>query len=121
MTQVRHHKRSEAGFTLIEVLLVAVIIGILAVTALFQLAHAKGSAACSKVETDAGNAVVAMEAYFATTFTYGTLQDTGFTGSKDVAIEVVSTDPLTIQAEDETGTCTKGGTFTLSQGKGMWS
>ncbi|MEW6106553.1 MAG: prepilin-type N-terminal cleavage/methylation domain-containing protein [Bacillota bacterium] len=121
MKHVRCHKRGELGFTLIEVLLVVVIIGVLAVIAISQFAYAKGNAFCSKVESDAGNAVVALEAHFAAHLEYGTLQEAGFRGSKGVTLEVVSTDPLTIQATDETGSCAKGGTFTLSQGKGVWS
>ena len=111
------------GFTLIELLIVIAIIGVLSAIAIPQFARYRANTYCSLPINDARNAVIAMEAYFAESFLYGPLADTGFRSSRGVTTIVVSTDPLTVASTDETGNCPLGGTYTLDQpsGTGSWS
>jgi prepilin-type N-terminal cleavage/methylation domain-containing protein len=120
MKRIMHRHMDERGFTLIELLVVSVIMTALAISILPQLSRYKNEAYCGRVESDAGNAVVAMEAYYAANLAYGTLRDAGFSPSAGVIIEIASTDPLSVKATTETGRCPEGDTFTLSQGQGTW-
>lgn len=114
--------KKEKGFTLIELLVVVAIIGILAAIAIPQYSQYRSESYCARVVSDAKNAFVAMEAYYAKHLTYGTLVDAGFVGTQDVTVSVDNTTPLIISSSDDTGTCTKG-TYELSEasGKGVWS
>ena len=61
------------GFTLIEVLIVVVVIGILAAIAIPRFAATKDKAKLASVKTDVRGAEIAEEAYFSDYKKYGTL------------------------------------------------
>ncbi len=114
--------KNDKGFTLIELLVVVAIIGILAAIALPQYSRYRSESFCARVVSDARNAFLAMEHYYAVNLAYGSLADANFQGTENVTVTVMSTDPLIISASDDTGTCTLG-TYTLSGagGVGTWS
>jgi len=64
--------RTRRAFTLIELLIVVVIIGILAAIAIPKFANTKQKAYLASVEEDLRNLVTAEEAYFSTYSTYTT-------------------------------------------------
>lgn len=113
---------NERGFTLIELLVVVAIIGILAAIAIPQYSQYRSESYCARVMADTKNAFIAMEAYYAHNLIYGNLEDTNFEGTADVTVTINNTDPLTVSASDDTGTCTRG-TYTLQEsgGTGSWS
>jgi len=115
--------KNETGFTLIELLVVVAIIGILAAIAIPQFARHRGNAYCARVMSDARHAFTAMEAYYAQNLAYGSLADANFAPSDKVAVQVDSTNPLVISANDQSGLCPQGSTYTLAQasGVGSWS
>ena len=115
------NKRNK-GFTLIELLVVIAIIGILAAIAIPQFAAYRADSFCARVVSDAKNAFLAMEHYYGVNFTYGALSDTDFQGTHDVTVTVDNTNPLTISASDDTGSCPRG-VYTLSanSGSGTWN
>jgi len=65
-------RRNSKGFTLIEVMIVIVIIGILGALALPQFSSYRARAFCSRVESDVRNSVSACKVYFATYEKYPT-------------------------------------------------
>jgi prepilin-type N-terminal cleavage/methylation domain-containing protein len=111
--------KNAKGFTLIELLVVVAIIGILAAVAVPQYAYYRAESYCARVTSDAKHAFVAMEAYYAQFFSYGSLDDADFTPSNNVTVQVDNTDPLVISATDDTGQCPKGNTYTLSEASGL--
>lgn len=115
--------RSNTGFTLIELLVVIAIIGILTAVAIPQFAKYRGHAYCGRAEADANHAFTAMEAYYAQTLTYGSLEEAGFVKSDQVDVSIVSLDPIAISATDLSGNCPQGSTYTLtgSGGSGSWN
>lgn len=82
--------RNASGFTLIEVLMVVVILGILAVIALPRFTSVKGSAFDASAKSDLRNAMTAQEAYYSDNQSYASdlddLQD--FVPHVDVTITV---------------------------------
>ena len=115
-------KRKQKGFTLIELLVVIAIIGILAAIAVPQFSEYRKNAYCSRAESDAANAMVAAEGYYAQNDAYPADITTEFQPSANITLAIAGTSPLSITATDDTGNCPKGGTFTLTQGGGaLWS
>src|ERR1700729_3901980 len=85
--------RSRNAFTLIELLIVVVIIGILAAIAIPKFANTKQKAYLATLKTDLRNLVTAEEAYFYDNSTYTTTIGTSFfQPSQGVAFSVVSAD-----------------------------
>ncbi len=77
--------RHQNGFTLIEVLIVTVIIGVLAAIAVPKFASTKEKAYDRAVMSDIKRVQVAAEAYFADNMTYpGSASDADFTPSSGV-------------------------------------
>ena len=82
---------SESGYTLIEILLIVVIIGILIAIAIPQFSAYRKRGHEAQVRSDLRNAATAEDAYFAQFFTFkgGTLSSgipTGFSKSNDVSL-----------------------------------
>ena len=67
MRRVRHSRR---GFTLVELLIVVVIIGVLAAIAIPKFQDTKGKANATSLRSDLRNLATAQEAYFYETGTY---------------------------------------------------
>ena len=64
MKRVRQPRRSQAGFTLIELMIVVLVIGILAAIAIPKFQTSKGKAYASTLKADLRNLATAQEAYF---------------------------------------------------------
>ena len=65
-------RRSSRGFTLVELLVVVVIIGVLAAIAIPKFQSTKGKANAATLKSDLRNLATAQEAYFYEHFTYTT-------------------------------------------------
>ena len=80
--------RHQNGFTLIEVLIVTVIIGILAAIAIPKFSKTKEKAYVAAMKSDLRNLVMAEEMYFADNFTYGSIANLGtaFAASTGVTV-----------------------------------
>jgi len=118
----KNRDKKNKGFTLIELLVVVAIIGILAAIAIPQFSTYRAESFCARVVSDAKNAFLSMEHYYATNFTYGTLADAGFQGTQDVTVTIDNTAPLTLSASDDTGTCPRGVyTISSSGSSGVWN
>ena len=77
--------RPENGFTLVELIIVTVIIGVLATIAIPKFGSAKEKAYDRTVEADIKRAYIAAESYFADNMAYpSTEADAGFTPSDGV-------------------------------------
>jgi type IV pilus assembly protein PilA len=85
--------RTRNAFTLIELLIVVVIIGILASIAIPKFANTKQQAYLATLKADLRNLVEAEEAYFATNAVYTTsMPSTLYQSSQGVAYSVTSAD-----------------------------
>ena len=79
-------RRDPRGFTIIELLIVVVIIGILATIAIPKFANTKERAYISSMKADLRNLVTAEEAYLAEFFTYSSNLGTTFSSSAGVTV-----------------------------------
>lgn len=72
----------EAGFTLLELLMVVVVIGVLAMIAMSQFSAYRRRGFEAQLQTDLKNAAIAQEAYFSQNHTYksGSLSGTTLSG-----------------------------------------
>jgi prepilin-type N-terminal cleavage/methylation domain-containing protein len=84
-------RRARAGFSLIELLIVVVIIGILAAIAIPAFANTKGKALVTKVKSDLKNLATAQEGFFYGANTYtNNLAQLGLVTSPGVTLNIVS-------------------------------
>jgi type IV pilus assembly protein PilA len=86
--------RSRNGFTLVELLVVVVILGILAAIAVPKLSGSQDKAKLAAMKSDVRNAETAEESYFSDNGRYGSLgqlQAAGFTLSPQVTMRVTAT------------------------------
>ena len=83
--------RAARGFTLVELLLVVVIIGILATIAIPKFGNTKQKALVASMQVDLKNLVTAEEAYFADHTTYtGTLGNLSYNVSTGNTLNLIS-------------------------------
>ena len=76
MQRERHHtEQRDRGFTLVELLIVIVILGVLATVVVFAVQGVIGSGDDAAVDTDERTLATAQEAYYADTGSYGTETD----------------------------------------------
>ena len=97
LNRVREGRTDDSGFTLVELLVVVVIIGILVAIAIPVFLNQREKAWTSAVESDLRNAAPIAEGYFADTGTY-----TGLTKTSMLTSEGVT---LTIATANDTGYC----------------
>lgn len=84
-----HRAERQAGFTLLELLVVVVIIGVLAAIAIPKFASSKDRAHLSAMQADLRNLVTAQESYFSDNRTYTTaLTTTQFSTTAGVTVTV---------------------------------
>lgn len=75
-------RRGRGGFTLIELMIVLLVIGLLAAVTIPRFSRTKSRAFDAAAQTDLRNAVSAQEAYFADNQSYATdTQELGFDGA----------------------------------------
>ncbi|HEX8849170.1 MAG TPA: prepilin-type N-terminal cleavage/methylation domain-containing protein [Gemmatimonadaceae bacterium] len=81
--------RRRAAFTLVELLVVVVVIGILAAMAIPKFKNTKGKANAAALRTDLRNLATAEESYFYTNNHYtGVLDSLKFRGSNGVVVTI---------------------------------
>ena len=86
--------KARNAFTLIELLIVIVIIGILAAIAIFKYSSSKDKAAFAAVKSDLRNLITVEESYFADTRLYSTDQAAiNFKPSQGVTVTITTLDP----------------------------
>jgi type IV pilus assembly protein PilE len=85
---------NEKGFSLIELLIVVLFIGILASIAIAGYPYMRAKAGDAAAKSDLKNAAIFQENYYADNETYAdqTALDAGFAGTENVTVSVVSAD-----------------------------
>ena len=82
--------RHRSGFTLIEMLIVVVVVGILAAIAIPKFAHAKARTRAATIRSDLRNLATAQEEYLSQHLTYASdPDDLDYTHSEGVIVEIV--------------------------------
>ncbi len=85
---------ARSAFTLIELLIVIVIIGILAAIAIFKYSSSKDKASFAVIKSDLRNLITVEESYFADTRLYSTDQAVlNFKPSQGVTVTITTLDP----------------------------
>lgn len=113
-TARRQRRLSEAGFTLVELLVVVAIIGILAAIAMQAMSRYRQQAYDAAAIHDLANAVKAEEAYYATNEVYVSFSASGPTSVSVPQLSVSGTVSLQMVAATESF----NGTATSSRGSG---
>ena len=86
-------RSTRKGFTLVELLIVVVILGILAAIAVPKFRNTKGKAYAATMRSDLKNLASIQETYFYFNETYGsTLNQLSFTGTDGVIITIAEAD-----------------------------
>jgi prepilin-type N-terminal cleavage/methylation domain-containing protein len=86
--------RHRSGFTLIEILIVVVVIGILTAIAIPKFQLAKGRARAATLQADLRNLATAQEDYLASNLGYASnIALLGFNGSEGVTVTIVQAIP----------------------------
>ncbi|HYO47062.1 MAG TPA: prepilin-type N-terminal cleavage/methylation domain-containing protein [Gemmatimonadota bacterium] len=86
--------RDTAGFSLIELLIVMLVISVLATIAMASYPYMREKAGVTAAKSDLKNAAIFQENYYADNQTYAdqTALDAGFLGSENVTVIVLSAD-----------------------------
>ena len=120
--RTRHPWTNRQGFTLIEILMVAAVIGVLVAIAIPQFVGYRARAFDTQMKSDLKNAAIAMESYFADKKSYPTtvaaITVVGFTQTPGVTltINVISPSSFTLTASAPNGTQPS---FTLNSATGL--
>ena len=86
--------RHRSGFTLIEILIVVMVIGILSAIAIPKFQQAKGRARAAALKSDLRNLATAQEEYLIANQVYANnIAALGFTGSAGVTVTIVQAIP----------------------------
>jgi len=86
--------RHRSGFTLIEMLIVVVVIGILSAIAVPKFQAAKGRARSAALRSDLRNLATAQEDYLSTNLVYANnIAALGFNGSDGVTVTIIQAIP----------------------------
>jgi prepilin-type N-terminal cleavage/methylation domain-containing protein len=90
----RTDNRTRAGFTLVELLVVVVVLGILAAMAIPKFKNTKGKANAAALRTDLRNLATAEESFFYSTGHYSSALDSlNFRGSPGVVVTIPEANP----------------------------